>query len=595
MNQIIMEETMAKPEEERREMIPANLTLPPKPMAREVPYFGQVPIPPHDFPEQFSTFCFNSLFIKDEVIRAMVQIREECNCVLRDNHIFNVQLNKLYRLEEFKQQQNSSISTMKFNTCEQGWVSRLEKIIKSSFKDVGKGWFNINESSKPTYEFGKLKKFLTLVNFMMQDTVLNMCKNSVHEFVEFMLNFIPDETLISSAAVVTNKYHRFEGLDLNAEDDSIPVREDDLDGVKETKGWVNKKFAKDSNPDPLFQLDLILKGKNLIPQYSNPPKDIVIKIKEVFEEGIRCLQEIPHLEPMLLRHLFKTHVAKTIKTPVIPPEKPKAPDPNNKKALVDENTWLWEAFDKLIQNLERAIIPLDEYVKTYSAFELENQLDPDKHVAELDDGDTPISPEELRLDIERHKEKEQRLLEKIPEFVYVSMFQVNCKDIRNGYAQKYQLIVEKEIKLISYKAKDKNYELTSQFGHMEEKIKKPPTNIDELTDLKNFIKDCGPDIEKKKKEIDDCMGIYKILDDFNFESSQVDLNAKWDLFGAPQRLVKLMEERTVELDKLKEQMIKEMEMDQEDFEDMLDNLELTVGGFDANKRLEKYLDIAAEA
>ena len=44
---------------------------------------------------------------------------------------------------------------------------RLEKIIKGSFKDVGKGWFNINESSKETYEYGKLKKFLTLVNFMM--------------------------------------------------------------------------------------------------------------------------------------------------------------------------------------------------------------------------------------------------------------------------------------------------------------------------------------------------------------------------------------------------------------------------------------------
>lgn len=72
MNKIIMEDTMSKPEEERLEMIPANLTLPPKPKAKEVPYFGQVPIPPHDFPEQFSTFCFNSLFIKDEVIRAMV-------------------------------------------------------------------------------------------------------------------------------------------------------------------------------------------------------------------------------------------------------------------------------------------------------------------------------------------------------------------------------------------------------------------------------------------------------------------------------------------------------------------------------------------
>lgn len=56
---------------------------------------------------------------------------------------------------------------MKFTTGKEGWVSKLEKIIKGSFKDVGKGWFNINEESKETYEFGKLKKFLTLVNFMM--------------------------------------------------------------------------------------------------------------------------------------------------------------------------------------------------------------------------------------------------------------------------------------------------------------------------------------------------------------------------------------------------------------------------------------------
>ena len=129
---------------------------------------------------------------------------------------------------------------------------------------------------------------------------------------------------------------------------------------------------------------------------------------------------------------------------------------------------------------------------------------------------------------------------------------------------------------------------------MEEKIKKPPTTIDELTDLKNFIKDCGPDIEKKKKEIDDCMKIYKILDEFNFEMGPVDLNAKWELYGAPQRIVKLMEGRTTELEKLKEQMIKEMETEQEDFEEMLDNLELTVGGFDSNKRLDKYMDIASE-
>lgn len=72
MNQIIMEKMMEKPEEMRQDVVPANVTLPPPPPPKVVPYFGQVPIPKHEFPEQFSNFCFNSLFIKNEVIRAMV-------------------------------------------------------------------------------------------------------------------------------------------------------------------------------------------------------------------------------------------------------------------------------------------------------------------------------------------------------------------------------------------------------------------------------------------------------------------------------------------------------------------------------------------
>lgn len=138
----------------------------------------------------------------------MVQIREDCNNVMRDNRVFNVKLNKTMRVEEFKQHQNSSISQIKFATRESGWVLRLEKIIKSSFNDVGKGWFYIFEKSKETYEFGKLKKFLTLVNFMMQDTVLNLCKDSVKEFVNYLLDFIPDSTVITSTANVKNTYNK---------------------------------------------------------------------------------------------------------------------------------------------------------------------------------------------------------------------------------------------------------------------------------------------------------------------------------------------------------------------------------------------------
>jgi len=126
-------------------------------------------------------------------------------------------------------------------------------------------------------------------------------------------------------------------------------------------------FSLDKDPEPLFVLDLILKPNQLIPNYSVEPRDIVSKILEVFDEGIECLQQIPQLEPILLRHLFKTHGKKMLKAPLRPREEPKRKpeDPGNKKFLPDENIWLWDAYYTIRTNLERSIEPLYEYVKTF--------------------------------------------------------------------------------------------------------------------------------------------------------------------------------------------------------------------------------------
>ena len=122
---------------------------------------------------------------------------------------------------------------------------------------MGKGWFFIRETSKETYEFGKLKKFLNLVKFMMQDTVLNLCKDSVKEFVEYMLSFIPESTEIKSTAVVHNTFPKKEIADKDPaaadseeeEEASILLpQEDDLPGVAESKRWLAAMFSADNEP-----------------------------------------------------------------------------------------------------------------------------------------------------------------------------------------------------------------------------------------------------------------------------------------------------------------------------------------------------------
>ena len=143
-----------------------------------------------------------------------------------------------------------------------------------------------------------------------------------------MLEFIPEETTIINSAKVTNVFPKkvFAEEDCT-EEEGAEHDSNELAGITETRDWLNGMFDKNKDPEPLFVLDLILKAGNLVPVYSTNPSEIVDKIREVFERGIKEMQRIPQLEPILMKTIFRTHGQKYVKAPVIPHEKPKLPDP----------------------------------------------------------------------------------------------------------------------------------------------------------------------------------------------------------------------------------------------------------------------------
>ena len=101
------------------------------------------------------------------------------------------------------------------------------------------------------------------------------------------------------------------------------------------------------------------------------------------------------------------------------------------------------------------------------------------------------------------------------------------------YVGKHASIIEKEIKLIAQKAKEMNYNLSTKFDEINERIRRPPKNIEDLTDTKKYIAEIPLVIEKLKQDISSCMDIYNILDGFNYEFSGSDLDTKWWLYGSP--------------------------------------------------------------
>lgn len=47
------------------------------------------------------------------------------------------------------------------------WINNIIESILNIFNKIGKGWFNIKEKNRDSFEFGKFKKFLNLVRLMM--------------------------------------------------------------------------------------------------------------------------------------------------------------------------------------------------------------------------------------------------------------------------------------------------------------------------------------------------------------------------------------------------------------------------------------------
>jgi hypothetical protein len=98
MNKIIFDKHCS---DKGNNLITGKLDLPPPPEQKEIPYFGMIRIPPHNFPEVYTKFCLRTLTRYGEVITAQQKIRQECNDVASKD-IYNPNITKTMKVDEFK-------------------------------------------------------------------------------------------------------------------------------------------------------------------------------------------------------------------------------------------------------------------------------------------------------------------------------------------------------------------------------------------------------------------------------------------------------------------------------------------------------------
>ena len=274
----------------------------------------------------------------------------------------------------------------------------------------------MKETNKTTYDFGKLKKFLTLTRQMMQDVVLTMTKKNYYAYFDCIAEFIPVSVKIHSANEIDNDY----------------------DNIKHhPSGKPIEKF-------PLFNVDLIKSSMKDEFKYSTDPQNFVDTILDVFEKTLKGIAEIQDLEHSILKDLANPQNKKSfIKVPVKPTNQPIThPHEDRYRKITDENKWVWDLYEKLKELMEKAVEPLYDYLEVYKPYKEILDINPDNYVRELEmqeqeNPDQPLTEEALREEINKYMKKEQELKDSIPEEVHVSCFSINTKDLIAILAGRY--------------------------------------------------------------------------------------------------------------------------------------------------------------
>eukprot|EP00163_Fabomonas_tropica_P031149 TRINITY_DN730_c1_g1_i7.p1 TRINITY_DN730_c1_g1~~TRINITY_DN730_c1_g1_i7.p1 ORF type:complete len:4213 (+),score=1156.03 TRINITY_DN730_c1_g1_i7:1002-12641(+) len=515
-----------------------SLALPPLPEDEDVPEFGTVRIPDHNFPEQFSEFTFHSFLTKPEVINAIVKVRGECNRIQSLN-LFNTFFTKSVRMDEFEQMQYQANHQV-VNNLKESWVTTLKNAIKNSLRAVGKGWFNLHERNKEVYDISKLKKFMVMINFMMQDSLRFLVESNLEAYASFMENAALGTTVVKSPSEVNQEF----------ESDQ-------------------QRYSARKNP--LFLVDLLVKDNEFT--FSTPIDVCEDAPLAIFDKVLTSLQDIPQLEPQVMEDLFWAH------KPML--------------AAVHRGEDHVEGVRSRIQEaLLSCLRPLQEYMHTFDEYVEFAKLDPAEYVKQFEDGKQTIV--QLKQEVNHHLSERRRIETTIPVSISIGMFTVNCLQLRNFLADKRAQLAKLVLEALAKRARAVSDKIHGEFQKVFIELQKRPDCIEELVSLREYM-------AKIPAETADCAGwikemgvYYDVLEDFKFPLVPEDFNQKWVSYGWPRKISERIEEvdRLLEHDKSRFQT--DLIRDKETFFIELEEFQRVISGFSRHTNLQKVATVAEE-
>ncbi|NXX96308.1 DYH1 protein, partial [Centropus bengalensis] len=504
---------------------------------KKVPEKGLIGIPAYPFAERQSDFNFISHLTSPEVILLLTQVQDECNKAASMS-LFNINLAKHICLEEFEQIQTQTFSQVQI-FLKDTWISTLKTAVESSLRDADKDWYNLEESHWDAYQMSKLSKLMKRIRFILQDSV----------------RFLVQDSLISFTQLLLDACH---GI-LNCSKDM--EWGDDL---------INSPYRPQRNP--LFATDLVLDNSGV--RFSPPVESFKKSLISLFDKGILVTHTIPQLEKYVLENLIITDLPLLDSVDLHEPE------------VVE----LREAMRSAIQ---KAQIPLQAYGKRYEKFLELNNNDIQYFLREYEEQCPPA--QEVKNIVNMHLAEKENLYNTLPSSIVIGPFHINTEDVKQNLCKKYKALAISMLDLLAKNLHLRVQNICDAYEAISRKMHEKPNNIEELAELREWMKGVPEQLAVQEDLIREVMEDYEVMEEFLYNLTDEDFNDKWTASAWPLKISTQTEAIRLQHMEDEDKFRKIQIADHNSFEEKLEEMQLTVCGFSIQKDVNQAHELADSA
>ena len=521
------------------DMMFAGFTPAEPPPKKPVPELAVVEIPAHDCLDQKRGFAFHTFLSKPEIIACIHKVRAECNKVIGLS-LFTTALTKSASDEEFKAAQDMALATT-VTYIKDTWTSALKSAIKNSLKEVGKGWFNLNETSTEVYAMSKLKRYLKMVNFVMQDSLIYMAEASLHSFSQFIIERSSFNVVVKSPSEL------------------------------EVEAFGPARYI--AHLPPLFATEIVAKdGEGIL--YRISPDDFVEGVLAAYDKAAASVQDIPQLEKFIMEGVFwsDTPMLQTIATHEgVTPACREALRAALMKTLpaADQYLGLYKPYE------EAVMMSIEEYMATYA----EN---------------TERTIMEMQKDVRDQHAIIAAIERDIPLSVSLGIFSVGTGQVRKFLVERHQLLANSILGIIATKVRIRGEGLVKAFQDIARSLGRSVPDLEAVAELEEYMQNLPAEIDELHQGLQEMISENAVLEDFEYGMADAEFKTFWATISWPLKIDQAMGvslERCVEK---RDEFALAQHAEQDAFNKSLNKLEDVVSKFGKHTDLSKVKEVSEQ-